>query len=211
MAFTPTAACCKPSLALAPRASSRGSAARAQAALLYTPSTSAFCGLRAPASGAPVAPRWRRSAASTAIVCGKVRSGLRSSGSAPTATPSTRSAAARASGEAGFGRAWLDLREIHGTNWEIRGTGERGIFHRANEEGNESILLELGPNRSRRHRSQKFSTLQLSGQRCLLLYNGPIYFGAPLPHYRRPKLLTLCQQVLHCAKSHLANSLKMIS
>jgi peroxiredoxin Q/BCP len=73
MACTPATACCKPSLVLAPRASSRGSAARAQAALLCTPSTSAFRGLRAPASAAPAPPRWRRSAASTGIVCGKVR------------------------------------------------------------------------------------------------------------------------------------------
>ncbi|EER88006.1 hypothetical protein BDA96_10G087700 [Sorghum bicolor] len=68
MAFTPATACCKPSLALAPRAAS----SRAQAAaLLCTPSTSAFRGLRA----APAPPRWRRSAASTGIVCGKVSKG----------------------------------------------------------------------------------------------------------------------------------------
>lgn len=74
MAFTPATACCKASLALAPRASPRGPAACAQAALLCTPSTSVFRGLRAPASAAP-APRRRRSAASTGIVCGKVAKG----------------------------------------------------------------------------------------------------------------------------------------
>ncbi|KAF8697945.1 hypothetical protein HU200_035444 [Digitaria exilis] len=71
MAFTPATACCKPSLLLAPRASSSSSRARAQP-LLCTPSTSTFRGLRAP----PVtAPRWRRPATSTAIVCGKVSKG----------------------------------------------------------------------------------------------------------------------------------------
>ncbi|XP_062233395.1 peroxiredoxin Q, chloroplastic [Phragmites australis] len=72
MAFTSSTACCKPSLLPPPRASLRGSAARAQA-LLCTPSTSAFHGLRVPASTAP-APR-RRAAASTGIVCGKVTKG----------------------------------------------------------------------------------------------------------------------------------------
>ncbi|CAN6202215.1 unnamed protein product [Urochloa humidicola] len=68
MAFTPATACCNPSLLLAPRASSsRGSPAH----ILCTPSTSAFRGLRAPAP----AQRWRRAAASTAIVCGKVSKG----------------------------------------------------------------------------------------------------------------------------------------
>ncbi|CAN6198444.1 unnamed protein product [Urochloa humidicola] len=74
MAFTPATACCNRSLLLAPRASSsRGSPARAQAQLLCTPSTSAFHGLLVPAA-AP-APRWRRAAASTGIVCGKVTKG----------------------------------------------------------------------------------------------------------------------------------------
>ncbi|KAK3131848.1 hypothetical protein QOZ80_6AG0512290 [Eleusine coracana subsp. coracana] len=73
MAFTPSTACCKPSpLVVAPRTSSRPTPARAQA-LLSTPSTSAFHGLRAPLSAAP-APR-RRAAFSTGIVCGKVNKG----------------------------------------------------------------------------------------------------------------------------------------
>ncbi|KAL6861874.1 hypothetical protein ACP4OV_017574 [Aristida adscensionis] len=74
MAFTPSTACSKPSLLLAPRSSSsssrRSTAARAQA-LLCTPSA-AFRGLRA--APAP-APRRRRAAASTGIVCGKVSKG----------------------------------------------------------------------------------------------------------------------------------------
>lgn len=76
MAFTPATACGNPSLLLAPRASSRSSGAARAQALLCTPSTSAFRRLRTPASAA-TAPRWRRAAASTAIVCGKVRACLR--------------------------------------------------------------------------------------------------------------------------------------
>jgi len=73
MAFSPATACGNPSLPVAPRAPQRGSSARAQA-LLCAPSTSAFRGVlvRPPAAAAP-APRWRRAAASTGIVCGKVR------------------------------------------------------------------------------------------------------------------------------------------
>lgn len=74
MAFTPATACCNPSLLAAPRAPSRGSSPRAQAALLGAVSTSAFRGVRAPAAAA-AAPRWRRAAASTGIVCGKVTKG----------------------------------------------------------------------------------------------------------------------------------------
>ncbi|KAL6606015.1 hypothetical protein ACP70R_041668 [Stipagrostis hirtigluma subsp. patula] len=78
MAFTPSTACSKPSLLLAPRASSsysRGSRVKAQA-LLRTPSTSAFRGLRAPAATpAAPSPLRRRPAASTSIVCGKVSKG----------------------------------------------------------------------------------------------------------------------------------------
>ncbi|WVZ82162.1 hypothetical protein U9M48_029455 [Paspalum notatum var. saurae] len=76
MAFTPSTACCRPSLVLEPGASSRGSAARAQALLCTPPSAaSAFRGLRTPASAAPPPTRWRRANTSTGIVCGKVTKG----------------------------------------------------------------------------------------------------------------------------------------
>jgi len=75
MAFSPATACCNPSLPVAPRAPQRGSSARAQA-LLCAPSTSAFSGvLVRPSATAAPAPRWRRAAASTGIVCGKVTKG----------------------------------------------------------------------------------------------------------------------------------------
>lgn len=74
MAFAASTACCKPSVLLAPRASS--SSARTQAVLCRPSTSTTFHGLtRAPASAFAVAPVPRRRAASTGIVCGKVGKG----------------------------------------------------------------------------------------------------------------------------------------
>jgi hypothetical protein len=138
----------------------------------------------------------------------------------PTATPSTRSAAARASGSAvptlrvrqlhadrhRFSQekqdleehGWIRGRSMAGTGRSQRNGGrERGIFRRANEEGNESIFIGCGSQPYRMaslpklvhitaewasvlntvERAHLFSgtaptlqkALQLSGHRCLIL------------------------------------------
>ncbi|KAF7100041.1 hypothetical protein CFC21_101601 [Triticum aestivum] len=72
MAFAASTACCKPSVLLAPRASSLSSS---QARLCRPSTSAAFHGLRAPASAFALTPAPRRRAASTGIVCGKVSKG----------------------------------------------------------------------------------------------------------------------------------------